>query len=313
MSFNNPQDSTSDKVTKLIEQAGKKYILENPNNDFVDEIKALDETLGEDFNEWFYGESKIAENIREEAYLAMYETLYVDNFYTGCNTSALAQIASEDVSTYLSINIPVEDLYGTSDPIDEFPTSEDPTLEALKFYLPNATDYSLANTNSNTSNVVSSQGILSKCNLEPCNTQNFSADRAACIIQSAAEQAFKKAVQDALTREAVELNPGDIIEGAIALDDDGVPVDQELLERLAEINNLVSSSGVFNKTQPLSFKEQCFLLSHIQTFSALKMILDAEVGLSSGGSLVKENPSVDTEGAAGNRSLMVHGDPFAFQ
>ena len=336
MSFNNPQDfykslqqfsnnindlrrtpsggSTNDGVTKLIEQAGKKYILENPNTDFVDEIRALDETLGDDFNKWFYGESKIAENIREEAYLAMYETLYVDNFYTGCSTSTLSDIAGNSIDTYLNTNIPDEDLYGTSVPGDidaEFPTS-DPALEALKFYLPNATDYSLTNPDSNISNVVNSDGNLSKCNLEPCNTQNFSADRAACIIQSAAEQAFQKAVQDALVREAAKLNPGDIIEGAIDVDSDGVPVDQDLLERFAEINNLVSSSGVFNKTQPLSFKEQCFLLSHIQTFSALKMILDAEVGLSSGGALVKENPSVDTEGAAGNRSLMIHGDPFAF-
>jgi hypothetical protein len=45
------------------------------------------------------------------------------------------------------------------------------------------------------------------------------------------------------------------------------------------------------------------------------MILEAEGGFSSTESyysFAKQNPSVDTDGAAGNRSLMVHGDPFAF-
>ncbi len=337
MSFDNPQDfykslqqfsnnigvlrdpsstgSTNDKVTKLIEQAGKKYILENSNKEFVDEIKALDETLGDNFNEWLYGESEIAKQIRDEVYLSALQDLYVNAFYIGCNISTLAEIASDDVGAYLD-GLPAEDLYASD------PENPDALLvEALSQTLPEATQYAVENPNSNTSNVVNSDGNLSKCNLEPCNTQNFSADRATCIIQSAAEKAFQEAVKNALVRQAADLPPDADIEGAIAVDSDGVPVDQDLLEKLAEINNLVSSSGVFNKTQPLSFKEQCFLLSHIQTFSALKMILDAEATVTNlkkspeeeiYNPFAKQNPSVDTDGAAGNRSLMIHGDPFAF-
>jgi len=340
MSFDNPQDfykslkafsarassfalqseantirpTNADKVAKIIEKAGEQLILENPNEDFTSEIKALDETLGDNFNEWLYGDSEIANQIRNEVYNSALQSLYVNAFYIGCNISTLAEINRDDVNAYIA-NLPNEDLY--SDP-------EDPDallVEALSQTLPEATQYAVENPDSNTSNVVNSDGNLAKCELEPCNTQNFSPQRATCIIQSTAEEAFKEAVKNALVRQAADLPPGADIEGAIAVDSDGVPVDQDLLERLAEISNLVSSSGVFNKTQPLSFKEQCFLLSHIQTFSALKMILDAEATVTNlkkspeeeiYNPFAKQNPSVDTDGAAGNRSLMIHGDPFAF-
>ncbi len=181
MSFDNPQDfykslqqfsnnigvlrdpsstgSTNDKVTKLIEQAGKKYILENSNKEFVDEIKALDETLGDNFNEWLYGESEIAKQIRDEVYLSALQDLYVNAFYIGCNISTLAEIASDDVGAYLD-GLPAEDLYASD------PENPDALLvEALSQTLPEATQYAVENPNSNTSNVVNSDGNLSMCNL----------------------------------------------------------------------------------------------------------------------------------------------------
>jgi len=316
---------SDDVIAKTLENGLKAYfendldieqkLIEYSNSQ--DGLEAEDKYDG-DFLEWFYGDSEGAQFIRAMTYDNIVNKLEPDAMFNGCSTDVL--FATQGTTRDQALI----DIYGavTFNGFSEAKKQrEADTLLAgapYNFSPPTIAAGKTAN-GDGTSTLIQENPALVGCNFNPCSTSNFTTDGMECVIQKLgsleARNAFlallvaQKAGKD--IRSAANILV-DIKAGKVPT---GVDVNflRKTLDDLNKANPYISA-------QTVSFKEQCFLLTHIQTFVALKNLIEEQAANNNTApfekylaSLVRKDlPEINSRGARGNRSLLVHGDPFGF-
>jgi hypothetical protein len=264
-------------------------ILSQPK--FADVIRDREERLGVDEDnrlddnsvDWFYdSQSFFAQKSREEIFSELSSVLTEDNFFGGCDEG--------ETSTYLSAN-----------------------------------------------------DITTICRYNPCDESTHTIATAKCAVEKAVLPGIEKGLISALSVYKVvgeKKGLGDIRE--FAEREDREAAIEELAERLEKGNKAESRRAKekrkelarklledFEKAKQatktaiqnspfggvdIGFKEQCFFLAHLQTFMALRgklrgVIREEQLGRHF---FEKKMPSVNEDGAEGNRCMQLHGEPFGF-
>jgi hypothetical protein len=254
-----------------------------------------EDKLGDNPIDWFYeSQSPVAQKSREEVFSQLSNILTEDNFFGGCDENG--------TSTYLSANeITTNCNYN---PCDQSTHTADAAKCAVeKAALPGIQ----AGLVSGLENIkdVDSDLILDVLELAKTNEQ-AAIDKLANAIYDPVKFARNKGfLESALPRIKTQKGLEEAKERARKLL-------EQLENRRQTVENAVQNSpygGV-----DIGFKEQCFFLAHLQTFMALRgklrgIIREEQLGRHF---FEKEMPSVDLDGAYGNRCMQLHGEPFGF-
>ena len=254
-----------------------------------------EDKLGDNPIDWFYeSQSPVAQKSREEVFSQLSNILTEDNFFGGCDDSG--------TSTYLSANeITTNCRYN---PCDQSTHTTDAAKCAVeKAALPGIQ----AGLVSGLENIkdVDSGLILDVLELAKTNEQ-AAIDKLANAIYDPVKFASNKGwVESALPRIKTQKGLEEAKERARKLL-------EQLENRRQTVENAVQNSpyGGVN----IGFKEQCFFLAHLQTFMALRgklrgVIREEQLGRHF---FEKKMPSVNEDGAQGNRCMQLHGEPFGF-
>ena len=139
------------------------------------------------------------------------------------------------------------------------------------------------------------QKISTELSFNPCEDADKYPELFAQLMKELGEEAFSEALGEKLPEIMASYRLG-----AETSTEDEIA---EAESNLAELEQRRLTERAFRYAE-LNFKEQCFLLSHILTLADIKKGFDA-AGVN------HQFPNLDNS-AAGNSSLMVHGDPFGF-
>lgn len=276
-------------------------ILNDPKySELIKEVEdkndvSQEDKLGDNSIDWFYeSQSPVAQKSREEVFSQLSNILTVDNFFGGCGESG--------TSTYLSANdITTNCKYNPCDQSTHTIATAKCAVE--KAALPGIQ----AGLVSGLENIkdVDSDLILDVLELAKTNEQAAIDKLAEAIYDPVNFASNKGFLESALPRFKTQKGLEEAKERA-----------RKLLEQLENRRQTVETAvqnspyGGVN----IGFKEQCFFLAHLQTFMALRgklrgVIKERELGRHF---FEKEMPSVDSDGAEGNKCMQLHGEPFGF-
>tara|TARA_Y100000592_G_scaffold99688_1_gene176711 strand:- start:232 stop:3519 length:3288 start_codon:yes stop_codon:yes gene_type:complete len=144
------------------------------------------------------------------------------------------------------------------------------------------------------------QSIVSRSagGFNPCRPDSYTSQGLDDYITAKAQESWQNQLDISLT-EALEEEEG---KGWFQ---DKEEYDAEIAE---QVGNIIADIPGLEDDPPLDFKEQCFLLTYIQSLARVKMELDI-IGDKNDTSQ-NYNKELPSAGASGNRSLLVHSDPF---
>ena len=144
----------------------------------------------------------------------------------------------------------------------------------------------------------SSEVTKSRGGFNPCNPSSFTETALNDYIKEQARESWQNQLRSDIAAAAEEENGQGLFQS-----------DEEYDAEIAEIvNTTLADIPGLEDDPPLDFKEQCFLLTYIQTLAFVKMELDI---LGDKNDITPNyNKQLPDGTAEGNRSLMVHSDPF---
>lgn len=153
--------------------------------------------------------------------------------------------------------------------------------------------------------------INTRSGFNPCDS-NYDIDKATDFLKEQIENAQKSASSEILLpllADAAEFTLRDLLDPFVSRDADDYTDTEKAAAAAAQAD--FDASRKYTQGRQVSFKEQCFLLTNILAFANAKTALDLDPSTTPG-AYSKEFPQLGTLGAKGNRSIMLHGEPFSF-